>query len=460
MSVPAYPEYKDSGVPWLGKVPGHWELTRIGSRFTERREKVSDTEFPPLSVTKNGIVPQLETAAKTDDNENRKCVLAGDYVINSRSDRKGSSGLSSLDGSVSLINTVISPDETMHGAFVHHLFRSVSFQEEYYRYGKGIVADLWSTNYGEMKAITLAVPPADEQQAIAAFLDRETAKIDALVAEQERLIALLKEKRQAVISHAVTKGLTPHTPMKDSGIEWLGEIPAHWKAVPMKHLVTFRSGGTPSKDNLDFWNGDIPWASAKDLKADVLTDTLDHLTKHAVDERAATLVPAGAVAVLVRGMMLARLFPVCELGVPMTINQDLKALLPSAHIDGSFLAWALRGTAEETLNRLDEAGHGTKALRMEAWTSMELPLPPLAEQADIVAHIRTLIGAIDQLAVEAQAAITLLQERRAALISAAVTGKIDVRGLVAPEDTDRADDLCVELSDQVGSSDKLERTLQ
>ncbi len=248
MSFPAYRKYKDSRVAWLGKVPEHWELSRIGSRFTERREKVSDTEFPPLSVTKHGIVPQLETAAKTDDNDNRKGVRAGDFVINSRSDRKGSSGLSSLDGSVSLINTVIRPDDTMHGAFVHHLFRSVAFQEEYYRYGKGIVADLWSTNYGEMKAITLAVPPIGEQSAIAAFLDRETAKIDALVAEQERLIALLTEKRQAVISHAVTKGLNPDAPMKDSGIEWLGEIPAHWEVVALKFLATVQTGLAKGKD--------------------------------------------------------------------------------------------------------------------------------------------------------------------------------------------------------------------
>ena len=249
MSFPAYPDYKDSGVPWLGEVPGHWEMTRIGARFRERREKVSDTDFPPLSVTKSGIVPQLDTAAKTDDNDNRKCVLAGDFVINSRSDRKGSSGLSALDGSVSLINTVIRPDDGMHGRFVHHLFRSIAFQEEYYRYGKGIVADLWSTNYGEMKAICIAVPTLSEQQAIAAFLDRETAKIDRLVAEQERLIALLKEKRQAVISHAVTKGLNPHAPLKDSGIPWLGQIPAHWEVGPVKRYARVLPGYAFSSAN-------------------------------------------------------------------------------------------------------------------------------------------------------------------------------------------------------------------
>ncbi len=165
----------------------------------------------------------------------------------------------------------------------------------------------------------------------------------------------------------------------------------------------------------------------------MLSDTQDHLTQHAIDSAVAATVPAGAVVVLVRGMMLARLFPVCELAVPMTINQDCKALLPGDNIIGSYLAWALRGTADETLNRLDEAGHGTKALRMEAWTSMELPVPPLNEQRDIVAHLSEASNLIDQLADEAQVAINLLQERRAALISAAVTGKIDVRGALSPD---------------------------
>ncbi|MEI2735392.1 MAG: hypothetical protein V9G24_11685 [Rhodoblastus sp.] len=139
-----------------------------------------------------------------------------DFVINSRSDRKGSSGLSDRDGSVSLINTVLCPTLEVHGPFAHHLLRSIQFQEEFYRYGKGIVADLWSTNYSEMKNILLAMPSPSEQRCIATFLDCETAKIDALVEEKRRLIELLKEKRQAVISHAVTKGLNPDAPMKDT----------------------------------------------------------------------------------------------------------------------------------------------------------------------------------------------------------------------------------------------------
>lgn len=247
MTFPCYPKYKASGFLWLGDVPEHWTLKRLGHYFEERRERASDTEFEPLSVTKNGIVPRLESAAKTQDGDNRKKVLAGDFVINSRSDRKGSSGLSPLDGSVSLICTVLIP-AGLHGPYIHHLFRSELFQEEYYRWGKGIVADLWSTNFSDMKNIVLGVPSEEEQTQIARVLDHETARIDALIEEQQRLIELLKEKRQAVISHAVTKGLDPTVSMKESGVEWLGEVPAHWVVGPLRWYATIQGGIAKGKD--------------------------------------------------------------------------------------------------------------------------------------------------------------------------------------------------------------------
>jgi type I restriction enzyme S subunit len=273
----------------------------------------------------------------------------------------------------------------------------------------------------------LPVVPLDEQKAIAVFLDRETAKIDALIAEQERLIALLAEKRQATISHAVTKGLDPKAPMKDSGVAWLGDVPAHWDVRPLKHLVQLKSGGTPSKENPAYWDGGIPWASAKDLKVEQLHDTADHISQAAVDDGAASLVPQGAVLVVVRGMILARMFPVVEATCPMAINQDLKAVVPNRGLDTSFLAWLLRGSATESLTRLDEAGHGTKALRMDAWTSMNLPIPPQPEQLKLAEFISAETAKLDSLCTEADKAVTLLKERRSALIAAAVTGQIDVR---------------------------------
>ena len=176
-----------------------------------------------------------------------------------------------------------------------------------------------------------------------------------------------------------------------------------------------------------YWNGDVPWASAKDLKVERLAATADWITAHAVDSGAASLVPAGAVLIVVRGMILARIFPVALTMTPMAINQDLKAVIPLDSLDNRFLAWLLRGTAAESLLRLDEAGHGTKALRMDAWTSMQLTVPPSDEQTAIATFLDHETAKIDEVVAEAQSTITLLQERRTALISAAVTGRIDVR---------------------------------
>lgn len=227
----AYSEYKDSGVEWLGEIPAHWNIKRLGQFFEERREKVSDKDYPALSVTMQGIIPQLDTAAKTEAGDNRKLVLKDDFVINSRSDRKGSAGVSRFNGSVSLISIVMRP-MGINPRFAHYLLRCRPFQEEFYRYGKGIVADLWSTNSSELKNIHLPEIQFSESEKITIFLDHETAKIDNLIEKQHQLIELLKEKRHAVISHVVTKGLNPDVPMKDSGVEWVDSIPSHWEVMP------------------------------------------------------------------------------------------------------------------------------------------------------------------------------------------------------------------------------------
>lgn len=212
---------------------------------------------------------------------------------------------------------------------------------------------------------------------------------------------------------------------KDSGVEWLGRVPEHWDILPLKSVVTFRSGGTPSKDNLDFWDGDIPWASAKDLKKEQLEDTQDHLTELAVTSGAASLVAAGSVLVVVRGMILARTFPVVEAMVPMAINQDLKALQALQALDEKFLAYLLRGLANESLRRLEEAGHGTKALRMELWTSMQLTIPPKEEQQSISTYLARETARIDALVAKKTRFIELLREKRQALITHAVTKGLD-----------------------------------
>ena len=226
-----YEKYKNSGVDWIGEIPELWDCKRLGVYFTERREKVSDKDYAPLSVTKNGVVPQLDSAAKSNDGDNRKLVKNGDFVINSRSDRKGSSGLSNLDGSVSLINIVMKP-RNIEGKFSQYLLKSRAFVEEFYRNGHGIVADLWTTRFDEMKFINIAIPSFSEQQTIALFLDEKTAKIDQTISIKEKEILLLKERRQILIQKAVTKGLNPNVKLKNSGVDWIGEIPEHWEVLP------------------------------------------------------------------------------------------------------------------------------------------------------------------------------------------------------------------------------------
>ncbi len=194
---------KQSGVNWLGEIPEHWEVSKLRKHFIPRMQKVSDKDFAPLSVTKDGILPQLDTACKTDNGENRKLVRKGDYVVNSRSDRKGSGGISPFDGSVSLINIVIYPIDGEQ-EYYHYLFRCNNFVEEFYRNGRGIVADLWTTRYQEMKNIEIPIPPLSEQRAIVSYIEAKTASINKLIDAYQQQVERIKEYKQRLISDAVT----------------------------------------------------------------------------------------------------------------------------------------------------------------------------------------------------------------------------------------------------------------
>ncbi|WP_292668394.1 restriction endonuclease subunit S [Mesorhizobium sp.] len=433
MSVPAYSRYKASNCDWLGDVPDHWNLRRLGYFFEERRQKVSDKDFPALSVTKNGVMPQLETAAKTDDGDNRKRVALGDFVINSRSDRKGSSGVSPLDGSVSLINTVLKPLDGVEARFAHHLLRSTAFQEEYYRYGKGIVADLWSTNYSEMRAITLALPSFSEQTAIAAFLDRETGKLDALVEEQKRLIELLKEKRQAIISHAVTKGLDPDAPMKDSGVKWLGEVPKHWEVAPLKRFLGVVSGFAFPSSDFSHNSSDTPLLRGVNVAIGELRwNEVVYWSRREGDGLDAFELIEGDVVIgmdrpwIGEGLRIAHL---TEPDLPCLLLQRVAALRPQRQLLAQYLVQLLCGDAFYHHCVPEMTGVSVPHISPSQIGDFVVALPPVHEQDVLVESLSKLKVGTDELIGTTEAAIALLQERRSVLISAAVTGKIDVRSM-------------------------------
>ena len=195
---------KPSGIPWLPEVPEGWEVKKVRQHFRLRSEKVSEQDYPPLSVAKVGVVPQLaDVAISMAQGETRKLVREGDYVVNSRSDRKGSCGIAPQDGSVTTISIVLEPRQ-IDRQFVHYLFRSTPWVEEFYRNGRGIVADLWTTRYQEMRNMVFPLPPLAEQRAIVAYIEARAAKIDAAVAGLEREIAAMKEYKQRLIADVVT----------------------------------------------------------------------------------------------------------------------------------------------------------------------------------------------------------------------------------------------------------------
>lgn len=419
-----YNHYKPSGVQWLGDIPEHWELTRLGTRFEERRTKVSDKDYPALSVTKQGILPQLDSAAKTNDGDNRKLVKAGDFVINSRSDRKGSSGISDRDGSVSLINIVLEP-HNVHPIFCNYLLKSYVFVEEFYRMGHGIVADLWTTRYDEMKAIMVGIPPLSEQTAIAQFLDRKTAQIEVVITQKQRMIELLKERRQILIHQAVTRGLNPDVPMKDSDVEWIGEIPEHWEITQIKKIAQTTSGGTPPSGNIkEYYNGHIPWVRTTDLNNDELYDVPEKITDKAIRDTACKVVPINTVCVAMYGGP-GSIGKHSILRFSATLNQALCGIIPSEKLYCEFLYYYVKFCRPYWMIN----AKGTRVdpnISQDEVRKMSITLPPKSEQIAIAEHIESITQKISTAIGLKEQEIEKLKEYKASLINSVVTGKVKV----------------------------------
>lgn len=250
-------EMKDSGTKWLGEIPSTWDLSNIGSIYTLRNTKVSDKDYPPLSVTMKGVVPQLESAAKTNAHDDRKLVKKGDFAINSRSDRRGSCGIANQDGSVSLINTILCPKNEMNPRYYNWLFHTTEFADEFYANGHGIVDDLWTTGWQDMKRIVIPIPSLSIQESIANYLDKTCSEIDALMLDIEKQIETLEEYKKSLITEVVTKGLNPDVEMKDSGVEWIGLIPNHWNIKRAKYLAISLSKGYGITKEEVYEDGDI-----------------------------------------------------------------------------------------------------------------------------------------------------------------------------------------------------------
>lgn len=419
-----YDSYKNSGVEWLGEIPSHWEIVRLGSKFIERKEKVSDKDFKPLSVTKTGVVPQLDNAAKTDDGDNRKLVRKDDFVINSRSDRKGSSGLSKFEGSVSLINIVLKPLD-INLEYSNFMLKCNGFIEEFYRNGHGIVADLWTTRFWDMKSIMLPIPPKDEQEKIASYLDEKIAKIDASISGKEKFIELLKEQKQIIINDAVTKGLNKNAKFKNSGVEWLGQIPSNWEVVRLGSLGIFSKGNGISRNELvadgipAILYGDIYTKynyQAIEIKNFISTETSLKAVK--ISENDILLTGSGETKDDIGKCVVFKGKKAFAGGDIIIFKQDKN--------NSTFLAYSLNSSYSIIQKTIMAKGEIIVHIYSSMLKELLLPLPPKSEQEKIVEYIENKISKIDKLLNLEQECIKSLKEYKASLIDSVVTGKVKV----------------------------------
>ena len=420
-------EMKDSGIEWIGAIPQDWQLSKIGSLYTQRNEKVSDKDYRPLSVTMQGILPQLATAAKTDDGDNRKLVRVGDFAINSRSDRRGSCGISPLDGSVSLINIILTPRTAMHPGYYNWLFHTTLFADEFYKWGHGIVADLWTTRWQEMKSITVPVPEYAEQERIAAFLDAECAEIDAVLEKTRASIEEYKKLKQAIITQAVTKGIRGDRPMKGSGIEWIGEIPAgipisrvglHFDIVLGKMLCS-----APVDDNYTLES----YYCAADVHFEGLSNGEKKKMWFSPDEKEQYCVKNGDLLVVEGGAGAGGCAIAVSTDVPIYIQNSIMIVRSKGISNIRYLRYLLeclvkKGYIDVVCNKAT-IPHFTK----DKLANVPFIVFSQSEQEEIAEYLNEKCAGIDALIAKKQQYLTEIENYKKSLIYEYVTGKKEVK---------------------------------
>lgn len=442
----AYPEYKDSGVEWLGMVPSHWKTISIHKLFS-RVKRTGYTEKELLSVYRDyGVIPK----SSRDDNNNKpsedlspyQLVKPNDMVMNKMKAWQGSIAISTYEGIVSPAYFVYKPNnvffEVTHPRYVHYLLRNPIYVTQYLRCSKGIRVNQWDLDPYEFRNIELLLPDKTEQEKIYRFLDHETAKIDNLIEKQQQLIELLKEKRQAVISHAVTKGLNPDVPMKDSGIEWLGEVPEHWIVRRLKHTANLQSGIPKGKDLTGKNSISVPMLRVANVQDGYLdledVHTIDiepsQLERYLLRDGDVLMNEGGDNDQLGRGAVWTASIDNC-------IYQNHVFAIRPQNIESDWLDILTRA-AYAKFHFYRVAKQSTNLASISSTNIKETPLliPPVEERVEILKFIKLQLGRLKKSEELSVNQVALLQERRTALISAAVTGKIDVRDWVAPDTQD------------------------
>ena len=434
MSLPTYPGYKDSGVDWLGTVPEHWDSKRLKFLFDLVKREIRE-EDRIVTCFRDGAVT-LRDNRRTDGFTNAvkeigyQGIRVGDLVIHAMDAFAGAIGVSDSDGKSTPVYSVCTPvSPSVSSNYYARLLRNMAVAGFVSSLAKGIRERSTDFRWADAGEIFLPVPSETEQRKIVSFLDHETARIDALIEEQQRLIELLKEKRQAVISNAVTKGLDPTVPLKDSGVEWLGEVPEHWEITQIKRRCDLITDGAHISPETE--NGVYCFVSTRDVSDEGIdfegclrtsADSYEYLVRTGCQ-------PEVGDVLFSKDGTIGRTIVVGE-GSPefvvasslIIIRPSREELLPS-YLDFLCQSWVVSQQVDGFVK-----GAGLPRLSIQNLTKVVGVFPPLEEQVLIADFLQMQSVTARQLTSEALRTMELLKERRSALISAAVTGKIDVRG--------------------------------
>jgi type I restriction enzyme, S subunit len=434
MSRQTYPAYKRSGLDWVGDIPEHWDIRRMKYTASINDEALSETTNPEFEFTYvdigsvdavKGIVATEVYRFEDAPSRARRIVREGDTIVSTvRTYLRAIAAIRSPDDNL-IVSTgfaVVRP-RTIDPGYLSYALRSPFFIDTIVSRSTGVSYP--AINAPEIGNIGVTIPPIKEQQAIAAFLDRETARIDAMIEKKQRQIELLQEKRSALISHAVTKGLDPNAKMKDSGIEWLGEIPAHWEVKRVKNLGTIRYGlGEPP----EYVDEGLPFIRATDInRGKVNLDAVRKVRSEDVPWSRRPKLHLGEILVVRSGAYTGDSAIITEDAAGCIAGYDMVLTISKAY--APFVAWALLSKymlhGQIYLERMRAA---QPHLNAEELGGFVILMPPLAEQRQIAETLTSETDKLDALADKIRSSIEMLREHRTALISAAVTGRIDVRG--------------------------------
>jgi type I restriction enzyme S subunit len=423
------PDHKDSDVEWLGSIPAEWQCRRLkycAPLINERAENLS-TNLPYLGLENieswTGKKVESEAMPEAEGQANR--FRAGDVLFGKLRPYLAKVFRATGEGICTGELLVLRPRGMVQDyLFYYILARDFISIVDSSTYGAKMPRASWNL-IGNLPALIPSIP---EQRAIAGFLDRETSRIDDLIVKKQRQIELLEEKRTALIRQAVTKGLDPNVPMKDSGMEWIGRIPAYWEIWKLGHLATGGNGSTPDRSRLEYWSdGSIPWLNSSIVNHAEATCADQFVTEAAVRDCHLPYVPAGSVLIALTGQGKTRGAAVV-LSFRSTINQHLAYVTPAkGRVETWYLRW-LFFTAYDYLRAMSDDAGGTKgALTCGFISSLMIPVPPMREQQAIAVFVSSATTTTDLLIAKLESSIVTLREYRVALVSATVTGKINIQ---------------------------------